>query len=202
MKFVMLKKTDNSFLEDLKNELEDTRNKRQIFRSETQMRYSVLNDGVHPNNASKYWQCVTEQNVMYENLVLLSFNYRELEIKIKKAEIELANTEDPLDKELCQIKLERLFWDKADSERIGRDRVREIKKWSELKAEFDDGTFNTENAYVEQDDILRMRLENRRASLTPGSSQAEVLNVLGPLTTINKGLGLLNGAEEIKSLSD
>ena len=197
----MLKKTDNSFLEDLKNELEDTRNKRQIFRSETQMRYSVLNDGVHPNNASKYWQCVTEQNVMYENLVRLSFDYRELEIKIKKAEIELANTEDPLDKELCQIKLERLFWDKADSERIGRDRVREIKKWSELKAEFDDGTFNTENAYVEQDDILRMRLENRRASLTPGSSQAEVLNVLGPLTTINKGLEL-NGVEEIKSLSD
>ena len=197
----MLKKTDNSFLEDLKNELEDTRNKRQIFRSETQMRYSVLNDGVHPNNASKYWQCVTEQNVMYENLVRLSFDYRELEIKIKKAEIELANTEDPLDKELCQIKLERLFWDKADSERIGRDRVREIKEWSELKAEFDDGTFNTENAYVEQDDILRMRLENRRASLTPGSSQAEVLNVLGPLTTINKGLEL-NGAEEIKSLSD
>ena len=197
----MLKKTDNSFLEDLKNELEDTRNKRQIFRSETQMRYSVLNDGVHPNNASKYWQCVTEQNVMYENLVRLSFDYRELEIKIKKAEIELANTEDPLDKELCQIKLERLFWDKADSERIGRDRVREIRKWSELKAEFDDGTFDTEDAYVEQDDILRMRLENRRASLTPGSSQAEVLNVLGPLTTINKGLEL-NGAEEIKSLSD
>ncbi len=202
MKFAMLKKTDNSFLEDLKNELEDTRNKRQIFRSETQMRYSVLNDGVHPNNASKYWQCVTEQNVMYENLVLLSFNYRELEIKIKKAEIELENAEDPLDKELCQIKLERLFWNKADSERIGKDRVREIRKWSELKAEFDDGTFNTEDAYVEQDDILRMRLENRRASLTPGSSQAEVLNVLGPLTTINKGLGLLNGAEEIKSLSD
>ena len=197
----MLKKTDNSFLEDLKNELEDTRNKRQIFRSETQMRYSVLNDGVHPNNASKYWQCVTEQNVMYENLVRLSFDYRELEIKIKKAEIELANTEDPLDKELCQIKLERLFWDKADSERIGRDRVREIRKWSELKAEFDDGTFDTEDAYVEQDDILRMRLETRRASLTPGSSQAEVLNVLGPLTTINKGLEL-NGAEEIKSLSD
>ena len=202
MNFAMLKKTDNSFLEDLKKELEDTRNKRQIFRSETQMRYSVLNDGVHPNNASKYWQCVTEQNVMYENLVRLSFDYRELEIKIKKAEIELANTEDPLDKELCQIKLERLFWDKADSERIGKDRVREIRKWSELKAEFDDGTFNTEDAYVEQDDILRMRLENRRASLTPGSSQAEVLNVLGPLTTINKGLGLLNGAEEIKSLSD
>ena len=202
MNFAMLKKTDNSFLEDLKNELEDTRNKRQIFRSETQMRYSVLNDGVHPNNASKYWQCVTEQNVMYENLVLLSFNYRELEIKIKKAEIELENAEDPLDKELCQIKLERLFWNKADSERIGKDRVREIRKWSELKAEFDDGTFNTEDAYVEQDDILRMRLENRRASLTPGSSQAEVLNVLGPLTTINKGLGLLNGAEEIKSLSD
>ena len=202
MKFAMLKKTDNSFLEDLKNELEDTRNKRQIFRSETQMRYSVLNDGVHPNNASKYWQCVTEQNVMYENLVRLSFDYRELEIKIKKAEIELANTEDPLDKELCQIKLERLFWDKADSERIGRDRVREIKKWSELKAEFDDGTFNTENAYVEQDDILRMRLENRRASLTPGSSQAEVLNVLGPLTTINKGLGLLNGVEQKKLESE
>jgi hypothetical protein len=33
---------------------------------------------------------------------------------------------------------------------------------------------------------LRMALENRAASLTPGSSQAEVINVLGPLNTVNR----------------
>ena len=56
--FPMLKKEDNNFLKELKKELEDTHNKAQIYRTETEMRYSVLNDGTFPTSASKYWQCV------------------------------------------------------------------------------------------------------------------------------------------------
>ena len=185
MTLPMLAPSDDAYISEVMEELRDTANKRQIFRSETQMRYSVLQDGVHPNNASKYWQCVTEQWVMYQELVSLSFSYRELVIKIKKEERKLADTEDELDRELSEIALDKLAWSKAEAERVGADRVREIKQWSALKKEFDDGTFDTASPYFEQDEILRMRLENRKASLTPGSSQAEVLNVLGPLATFD-----------------
>ena len=54
----MLKKEHNKFLEDLKQELQDTHSKVQIYRTETEMRYSVLNHGRFPTKASKYWQCV------------------------------------------------------------------------------------------------------------------------------------------------
>jgi len=47
------------------------------------MRFSVLNDMKYPTPASKYWQCVREQNVYLENLMTLSFEYRRNEVKIK-----------------------------------------------------------------------------------------------------------------------
>ncbi len=74
----MLKKEDNKFLKELKKELEDTHNKAQIYRTETEMRYSVLNDGTFPTPAGKYWQCVREQNVFYMNLKEEAFAYRKL----------------------------------------------------------------------------------------------------------------------------
>ena len=55
--------------EDLKSfnviidELRDTWTKKQIFRTETEARISVLQDAKYPTKASKYWQYVREQNV-------------------------------------------------------------------------------------------------------------------------------------------
>ena len=82
----MLKKEDNKFLKDLKAELEDTHNKAQVYRTETEMRYSVLNDGRFPTKASKYWQAVREQNVFYTNLRMEAYEYRKLLVEIKKLE--------------------------------------------------------------------------------------------------------------------
>ena len=50
-------------------ELQDTWIKNQMFRTETEMRVSVLNDLKHPTVAAKYWQAVREQNVMFEQLI-------------------------------------------------------------------------------------------------------------------------------------
>ena len=41
-----------------KEELKDTWIKKQVYRTETEMRVSVLNDAKFPTNAGKYWQCV------------------------------------------------------------------------------------------------------------------------------------------------
>jgi len=182
----MLKKEHNKFLKELKAELEDTHNKVQRYRTETEMRYSVLNDGRHPTKASKYWQCVREQNVFYTNLREESYGYRKLLVEIKKLERAIEKEKDDLELELLEIQLEEKLWEKEERERMGADRVREIEHWSRLKKELDDGSFDTKNVNTHQKESLKLQLQERAKNLTPGSSQGEMINVLGPLKTIDE----------------
>ena len=41
------------------SELRDTWTKKQVFRTETEMRMSVLQDAKYPTKAAKYWQSVS-----------------------------------------------------------------------------------------------------------------------------------------------
>ena len=184
--FPMLKKEDNKFLKELKIELEDTRNKAQIYRTETEMRYSVLNDGRFPTKASKYWQAIREQNVFYENLQQESYVYRRMLVEIKKVEEAIAKETDELELELLEIDLEEKIWQKNNIARKATDRVREIEHWSRIKKELDDGTFDTQNVNTHQKESLKLQLQERAKNLTPGSSQGEMINVIGPLKTIDE----------------
>ena len=184
--FPMLKKEDNNFLKELKKELKDTHSKVQIYRTETEMRYSVLNDGRFPTKASKYWQAVREQNVFYTTLRAEAYQYRKLLVEIKKLERSIENEKDDLELELLEIELEEKMWDKEERERNGADRVREIEHWSRIKKELDDGSFDTQNVDAHQKESLKLQLQERAKNLTPGSSQGEMINVLGPLKTIDE----------------
>ena len=78
---------DEDDVKEFKNlipELQDTWRKKQMFRTETEMRFSVLSDNKYPTKAAKYWQSVREQNTHFENLVHLSFESRKNDVKIKK----------------------------------------------------------------------------------------------------------------------
>ena len=188
---------------ELTTELKDTWTKKQIFRTETEMRVSVLNDGKFPTKAAKYWQCVREQNVFFENLMQLSFDYRKNDVEIKKLERKLETEKDDLEKELLEIELEQKIYGKANMELVAKDRIREIEQWSVLKRELDDQSFDTKNVNTHQSESLKLALENRAKTLGTASSQAEVINVLGPLQTINRlskeGV-LLPPAEAMKKL--
>ena len=170
----------------LTEELRDTWTKKQVFRTETEMRFSVLNDMKYPTPAAKYWQCVREQNVYLENLMSLSFEYRRNEVKIKKLEEKLLTEEDALKKELYQIDIDEKNFSKASMQLTARDRMREIKLWSKLKKEADDGTFDKEDVNTHQLESYHKIMINRKDTLTPGSSQPEVFNVLGQLQTIER----------------
>ena len=167
-------------------ELRDTWTKKQIFRTETEMRFSVLNDMKYPTKAAKYWQCVREQNVYLENLMSLSFEYRRDEVKLKRLEQKLKEEKDPLKKELIQIDIDEKTYSKANMELTAKDRMREIKLWSQLKKEVDDGTFDKQNVNTHQLESYHKIMLNRKDTLTPGSSQPEVFNVLGQLQTIER----------------
>jgi len=181
----MLKKEDSNFLKDLRKELDEAYFKNQIFRTETDMRYSVLQDGRHPTKASKYWQSVREQMVMYGELRRESYMYRRLLVEIKKLERAIAQEDDDLERELLQIDLEEKNWNKIQLETTSGDRVREIEHWSRIKKELDDGSFDSKNVNTHRKETYRLQLENRAASISQGSSQGEILNVLGPLSTID-----------------
>jgi hypothetical protein len=167
-------------------ELRDTWTKKQIFRTETEMRFSVLNDLKYPTKAAKYWQCVREQNVYLENLMSLSFDYRRTEIKIKKLEKKLLEETDELKKELIQIDIDEKTYAKANMELTAKDRMREIKLWSKLKKENEDDSFDKQDVNQHQLESYHKIMINRKNTLSPGSSQPEIFNVLGQLQTIER----------------
>jgi hypothetical protein len=137
----------------------------------------------YPTKAAKYWQCVREQNVFLENLMSLSFDYRRNDIKIKRLEKKIEEEKDDLKKELWKIDLDEKIYAKANMELTAKDRMRELKMWSKLKTEFNDGTFDTQDVNRHQLDSYAKIMQNKAKTLTDGSSQPEVFNVLGQLKT-------------------
>ena len=182
----ILEPEDVSIFKEMTEELRDTWTKKQMFRTETEMQFSVLNDAKYPTKAAKYWQCVREQNVFLENLMSLSFDYRRTEVKIKRLQQKLEQEEDPIKRELLQIDLDEKVYSKASAQLVARDRMREIKLWSKFKKQFDDGSFDTKNVNTHQLNSYHLTMRNKAETLTQGSSQPEVFNVLGQLQTIER----------------
>jgi len=182
----LLDPNDVKEFKELTNELRDTWTKKQVFRTETEMRMSVLQDAKYPTNASKYWQCVREQNVFLENLMSLSFDARRNEVKLKRLKQKLEKETDELKKELLEIDIDEKTYSVANMQLVARDRMREIKLWSVLKKEFNDGSFDDKDVNTHQLDSYHLIMKNKAETLTSGSSQPEVFNVLGQLQTIER----------------
>jgi hypothetical protein len=184
-------------------ELRDTWTKKQVFRTETEMRMSVLQDAKYPTKASKYWQCVREQNVFLENLMSLSFDCRRSEAKVKWLEKKIETETDEYKLEKYKIDLDEARYGLANMQLVAKDRMREIKLWSTLKKEFDDGSFDTQDVNRHQLDSYHLIMKNKAETLTSGSSQPEVFNVLGQLQTIERvkksGEMIYNKKEQITS---
>jgi hypothetical protein len=182
----ILEPEDVSVFKAMTEELRDTWTKKQMFRTETEMSFSVLNDAKYPTKAAKYWQCVREQNVFLENLMSLSFDFRRTEVKIKRLQEKLDKEENSLKRELLQIDIDEKVYGKASMQLVARDRMREIKLWSKFKKQFDDGSFDTKDVNTHQLNSYHLTMKNKAETLTQGSSQPEVFNVLGQLQSIER----------------
>ena len=167
-------------------ELRDTWTKKQVFRTETEMRMSVLQDMKYPTKAAKYWQCVREQNVFLENLMSLSFDCRRSEAKVKWLEKKIETEEDEYKLEKYKIDLDEARYGLANMQLVARDRMREIKLWSMYKKKYDDGSFDTKDVNTHQLHSYHLTMKNKAETLTSGSSQPEVFNVLGQLQSIER----------------
>ena len=169
-------------------ELKDTWVKKQMFRTETEMRFSVLNDAKLPTDASKYWQSVREQNTHFENLMRLSFDARKNDIEIKQVQKKITEEKDELELELLEVELDEKIYTKANMELVAKHRMREVEHWSRLKKELTDKdpNFDTRNVDSHQLHSYGLAFVNKKKTLTSGSSQPEVFNVLGQAQTIER----------------
>jgi len=202
----VLKPQDAKEVLRLKEELADNWNKKQIFRTETEMRISVLNDVSHPTPASKYWQSVREMSAHFDALMNLSFDMRKADVERLRLERKMKEAElkgDNLDIMETQIELDQNLYNKACMEQVAHDRVREIQTWSKIKAELNDGSFDDQNVNTHQAEGLVLRLENRVRAITPSTDSTEVLNAVGPYETalrLRKQDNTLLTYDEVKQL--
>src|SRR6056300_2008224 len=202
----------NSLLEvqDLKDfkamtsELRDTWTKKQMFRTETEARFSVLQDNRYPTKAAKYWQCVREQSSYLDNLMTLSFSYRRNEAKIKWLEQKITEETDEYKLTKYEIDLDEKRYGKASMEKQAYHRMREIKMWSKLKKEFNDGSFNDKDVNQHQLESYGQQYAEKAKQLTEHSSDTDRFNLLGKLQSlqrIKKSGELLGSYEKKEQLS-
>ena len=198
----ILDKDDVKNFKKLIPELQDTWHKKQMFRTETEMRFSVLSDNKYPTKAAKYWQSVREQNTHFENLVYLSFDARKNEVEIKKLQRDIKNEKDLLEVELKQIEIEEKLYNKASMELVAKHRMREVATWSKLKKEFHDSKFDDKDVNSHQAESYKLQLQHRANTITQGTSQAEVFNIVGQVDTLNRVMasGELNKPKEKKQI--
>ena len=173
----------------MNTELAHAYSKRQIFRTETEARISVLNDLHFPTKAAKYWQSVREQCVMLEQLALLSFEWRRNELAIAKHTLALGAATGLVRADI-QVDLDECQFKRANMRTVAADRLREIAMWSKLKAENNDGSFDTNDVNAHQLESYSKQFEIRAsiADLTTMSG-GERDNLVGQLMTARKERG-------------
>jgi len=182
----LLEVEDAKDFKAMTSELRDTWTKKQMFRTETEARFSVLQDNRYPTRAAKYWQCVREQSSYLDNLMTLSFEYRRNQAKIAWLERKLEKEEDEYKAENYKIDLDEKRYMKASMEKTAHHRMREIKMWSKLKKEFNDGSFNDKDVNVHQLESYGRQYAEKAKQLTDNSSDTDKFNVLGQLQSLQR----------------
>jgi hypothetical protein len=188
-------------LAGLVDELQETYAKRQIWRTQTEMMFSVLDDSKFPTPAAKYWQCVREQSMFYEQFIQLTLDYRRNNIAILEIEEKIEGDDlNKYERMNLEVDHDSAIWAREGLQTQAKDRLRELDLWSQIKTTLVEGNpeFDTQDVNTHQAESYLKRLENRRDTLTSGSQGAEAINVLGPLNTLRK----LSGLEQTPYLDD
>lgn len=180
----ILSDEDTAFIDQNIGDIQNNWAKRQKYRTETEMRVSVLNDIKFPTPAAKYWQCVREQSVFYEQLVQESFRYQRLQIeleKVRRKRAKLTETDD-LKLRLLDIKEQEIQFGLLNMQQSAKDRMREIRLWAQLMEECReaDPTFDGENVDTDQLNGYLLRWHQQLQGLKESnSSVSEVNNLVG-----------------------
>lgn len=180
-----ISKRSLEFLENTIEQIQDNWKKRQMFRTETEMHISVLNDISFPTRASKYWQAVREQSVMYQELVSLSFEYRKILVDLKEMNQDIEEMNDyDYDRQLIDIEEKEFL--KLNIEQVAQARAKEVELWQKIMNKLDDGSFDTKDVNTHQLNSYLHEFENERKFMGDNGSPSEIANLEGKLNTAKR----------------
>ena len=94
--------------------------------------------------------------------------------------------EDSYKKTKYEIDLDECKFGKASMEKTAKHRMREIKMWSGLKKEFNDGSFNDKDVNQHQLESYGLQYHEKAKTLNGNSSEAEIFNVMGQLQSLQR----------------
>jgi hypothetical protein len=183
----LLSPAETARLQELQIELTRTFETVQVFRTHTEMLVSVLNDVKHPTPDSKYWQAVREQDVMFTELVMLSYEYRKTLLETEQTRRKLAAEEDDLARALLAVEIERQDYIAANMRRTAHHRMREIALWSQIKAELEPQlVYGIEDVDAHQLEAMRKRFSAEASLVTQHTPVADARNILGLAKTAQR----------------
>lgn len=215
----LLKEEDFKVVLEIKDELNHNFQTSQMFRSRVEMEISVLNDAKFPTPDSKYWQSVREQGVHFQELVMLSYEYRKLAQKQKIIQAVMEEKEEILAKrrlenapnteirkleaeiEMKKIDLEKNNFIALNHSKVAKDRIREVLSWHEIMEKLKPYMLHGVDSYEDHQLAsysLRFRNQIEIAKATNAKMDpAEAANLLGQAHTsdrVLRGEGLELGA--------
>lgn len=169
-------------LQLMKDDLLKTFKNVQVFRTPTEMEVSVLDDLKHPTPDSKYWQAVREQNVMLNELVMLSYEYQKnlQNIEILNAEIKEIDYKIEENTDLKEYEIEKLLAEQRikqieisektfismNQQKTAHARFGEIKEWNRIKDNLEEHlVFGSEDVNKHQLGSYLRRFINQYISL-------------------------------------
>jgi len=121
-------------LSELKDSLAKGFKKRQIGRPKYLMEVSVLKDMKFPTADSKYWQCILERDVQFQNLLFEACDFKEKNGELLIIEEDLKSNNHLREGERMKLEAQRLrlLLQLMLSKKQADERLREIMAWSEL----------------------------------------------------------------------
>lgn len=186
----LLSAEDSERILALRDELAQTWETAQVFRTRTEMRVSVLDDIKRPTPDAKYWQAVREQDVHVAELVELSYEYRKAQIRLAMTERDREAATDALARAMLGIEAEQQRWRLRLMERTAHHRAREIGEWSAIKAELRPQlAYGTEDVDAHQLEAMRRRFQAEARLITAQTPVADARNILSLASTAQRIAG-------------
>ena len=178
---------EESVIKVFRADYEQVHRTAQVGRTLTEVVLSVLNDGKHPNADAKYWQATKEVDIQYEQLILLSFEYRKQMVVLKQLERDLSGEEDALEIETLLVEIDEARYVLVQQERASFHRLRQIAELTDVRHQLvPQLKFGTEDVNAHQMVSLPQRFRNQVATLSGGEGAADRFNMIGLLKTAER----------------
>ncbi len=176
-------------LSDIKEDLSASFKKLELGRPKYLMEVSVLKDTKFPTPDAKYWQCILERNVQFQNLLFEALDFEEKIAELKGNEAEIEELEEQKQTKQTEAKLmkldvqkKRLLLQMLQLKKKASERYREIMAWTELieelrpKLKYDE---SEPEKHMPESYLIKFAEQKRMIEKIGASDMDGAMNILG-----------------------